>query len=287
MYTLGYIAQLRPPPPSLACLEKSILNYLLHVPNNAFRAVDFLNLRALGGPQIPSAVVLCKASCARTAIRTLPFWEASLRRVRDAAEEHLPFALYLSGQLLLPFWDNEPIAITLANGHSSVPSQLHLQLATHGHKRSRLQREVALFFRSALFPPDWGSVFHKRLSKMFGNLHEVDTFLSNGVAAKWDPAFLFLAKLNSHTAMCVIKTLANAWTTTHRLNESVRMRCIFGSEDPVVTKHYIVCDALARIVAEAGLVGLSSNVLCRLCIQNPDAIHACFMFVAFDNQSQR
>ena len=81
--------------------------------------------------------------------------------------------------------------------------------------------------------------------------------------------------------MCVIKTLTNAWTTTHRLNESVRIKCIFGCEDPDVTRHYIVCDALARIVAEAGLVGLSSNVLRRLCIQNPDAIHACFVFVAF------
>ena len=60
----------------------------------------------------------------------------------------------------------------------------------------------------------------------------------------------------------------------------MRIRCIFGCEDPDVTRHYIVCDALARIVAEAGLVGLSSNVLCRLCIQNPDAIHACFVFVA-------
>ena len=118
------------------------------------------------------------------ALVTLPHWEVSLERLCVTAEDHLPFERVINGMLSPAFWDNEPIAFSLANAVASVPSRLRRQIVMSGaalsasdSSKSRVQRDVALHFRSALFRPDWASVFQKRLAKMFGHVSDVSIFL--------------------------------------------------------------------------------------------------------------
>ena len=49
--------------------------------------------------------------------------------------------------------------------------------------------------------------------------------------------------------MCVIKTWANAWTTSLRMHEAAELPCISGCQDcKDDLEHYLVCDPLWTIV---------------------------------------
>ena len=44
--------------------------------------------------------------------------------------------------------------------------------------------------------------------------------------------------------MAVVKTWANAWTTSTRMHESTALKCIFGCEAKDCLDHYLSCDPL-------------------------------------------
>ena len=56
----------------------------------------------------------------------------------------------------------------------------------------------------------------------------------------------------SHISMSVLKTVCNAWTTTHRMHEVNRSMCIFGCTSQVDSLvHYLRCPVLAMPVSVA------------------------------------
>ena len=64
-----------------------------------------------------------------------------------------------------------------------------------------------------------------------------------------------LKKCGARVAMSVIKSWANAWTTSSRMHEAICLPCIFGCDDCTDSlNHYLICDPLWSIV-----ISCSSN----------------------------
>ena len=60
-----------------------------------------------------------------------------------------------------------------------------------------------------------------------------------------------LPKVKPQVCMSVFKTYIGGWTTTHRMNEPVKLSCFFGcqeAQDEML--HYIWCTPLWLLVAE-------------------------------------
>ena len=60
-----------------------------------------------------------------------------------------------------------------------------------------------------------------------------------------------LKNLGMRGATAVVKTWANAWTTTSRMHESKILTCIFGCEAQDCLDHYLCCDPLWTAVISA------------------------------------
>ena len=60
-----------------------------------------------------------------------------------------------------------------------------------------------------------------------------------------------LKKLGIRGATAVIKTWANAWTTSTRMHESKSLKCIFGCDAKDNLEHYLCCDPLWTAVISA------------------------------------
>ena len=56
--------------------------------------------------------------------------------------------------------------------------------------------------------------------------------------------FSMLRKLGVRGAMAVVKSWANAWTTSTRMHEPKRLTCIFGCDAEDSLDHYLRCDPL-------------------------------------------
>ena len=102
-------------------------------------------------------------------------------------------------------------------------------------------------------------------------------------APSWcDVLIRTLAPLKPHTAMCVFKTLIGGWTTSLRMHEPVKRRCIFGCNgewDDLY--HYLECPALWAI--SCGTLGCEVPIGFgqRLCMVDPSpercwALALCF-----------
>ena len=94
---------------------------------------------------------------------------------------------------------------------------------------------------------------------------------------------LTCASSNSHVhAMAWFKTVTNAWTTSYRMHEPIRLRCLFGCDAPDRIDHYMSCLTLWSILHEAfggklPTLYFRTNQFChRPLKQNADSHRHCF-----------
>ena len=82
--------------------------------------------------------------------------------------------------------------------------------------------------------------------------------------------------------MCWHKTIANGWTTTHRMHEPITWSCIFGCTDGQdELSHYISCPILLSVVHECFSTPFGPTVLDRLCIRSPSPQAAIMITTCF------
>ena len=86
-------------------------------------------------------------------------------------------------------------------------------------------------------------------------------------------------------SMSVIKSWANAWTTSGRMDEEVTLPCILGCEGcEDALSHYICCDPLWTAVISSSNGSeeqLQLSPLARLCLESPTLDCARQLTVAF------
>ena len=108
--TLGYIAQLLPPPQSLRKTEKSMTQRVLHLSNNVFPAALRHNCKDLGLPQCQSISVLAFGARRRAAATTLSTTHTCAALLNAAFEEFGPLSsLLTSKQSSSSYRKNSPV----------------------------------------------------------------------------------------------------------------------------------------------------------------------------------
>ena len=96
-------------------------------------------------------------------------------------------------------------------------------------------------FLTTVTPPCWPVTLMRKLDSL-DSLDDFDISLSTERIKHLSSC---LCKLGPRVAMAVVKSWANAWTTSLRMHEPLLLPCIFGcpgSQDEL--DHYIVCEPL-------------------------------------------
>ena len=95
-----------------------------------------------------------------------------------------------------------------------------------------------------LTPPDWCCTLNRKFEgfECLGDDFFIPSVVTDWLAAR-------LKGVGPRIAMCVLKSWANAWTTSLRMQEARELPCIFGCPDCVDDlEHYINCDPLWTVV---------------------------------------
>ena len=93
-----------------------------------------------------------------------------------------------------------------------------------------------------------------------------------------------MKKSGIRVAMALIKTWANAWTTSDRMHEDNLLPCIFGCEGDDALAHYLCCDPLWTAVISCSYKRtelLMQPPLVRLCLETPSVEGARLITIAF------
>ena len=119
-------------------------------------------------------------------------------------------------------------------------------------------------FKPALYFPDYVKLFRRRLYSLFPDCgHDIENIM-------WPTVFAEMRSLSVHQAMTVVKTLANAWTTTRRYHEDVRWQCIFGCPGCMdELQHYVVCIRLRRALFKATKIHGATSPIAYLGLLEP------------------
>jgi hypothetical protein len=90
------------------------------------------------------------------------------------------------------------------------------------------------------------------------------------VQADWFQRLLpALKECKPHSRMCLFKTFIGGWTTTYRMHEPTKFKCIFGCTDMLDDiRHYITCAPLWHIVGEVLEETPPLALSDRLCLTN-------------------
>ena len=72
--------------------------------------------------------------------------------------------------------------------------------------------------------------------------------------------------------MCVVKTWANAWATSHRMHEEIVLPCLFGCSQTDSLQHYLFCPILFGLL-RALHPDVSEMPLERIGLQNSSEIN--------------
>ena len=70
-------------------------------------------------------------------------------------------------------------------------------------------------------------------------------------AVDWQEYVADIRQNNGHVAICSLKTVVNAWTTSARMHEQVPRACIFGCGAGDTLMHYLTCPCLHYVVGVA------------------------------------
>ena len=281
---LGYIAQLTPPPPAIFPQEQAVLHHIMHMPTNAFERSVFANLGQIGCKAYNGIHHFCQATLLRASHKTIIGWDAQWRNLREQAAELLPLRLVAEGALCSTWWDTLPFVHHLASAFYGTGSfakskatcdNMHTVYA-QGNKRN-IQ---ALALKALCTQGDGYSfyfLFHRRCVPL-GVSHL-------GVLSRRDVhAALECAKLVNHsTSIAWLKTVTNAWCTSHRMHETNKLNCIFGCRtSPDRLDHYITCNLLWSLLHEAFGGDFTPCLFARLNFSMPCERNLYILAAAFD-----
>ena len=247
--TLTYVAQLALPPKHLVAQERHVLTRLIHAPPNAFSRTDCFSLAGWGSVRIRSMYVDLIATAVRAATCTISTWEENHSMLIQSDWRSL--AMMHCGQLAPDFWDSPPIASTLRDASLGFPGHPLLggilpeiiaeakrsRAILEPGKKFKFQRFIAERLRAALYPDSIPALVKRRYS-----------VLDPGVPFEeivFEEIKLFISRLSPAWATSILKTWANAWTTSYRMHEPTLRSCVFGcpgERDDL--HHYLRCQSL-------------------------------------------
>ena len=191
-----------------------------------------------------------------------------------------------SGQWWGSHWDAPAFASNLQDASLGFPRNLKVResgtlvldkLQTGSCRHGSIQKDIFQILSNGIHVDDTATLITRRLRQAFciddSDVIRVDL-----------PNFQsLLCSLPTSVCTVVLKTVVNAWTTSHRLHETSLHPCLFGCRDGTdELKHYLKCGRLWRAVLWSRRCKyVSAPVLERLCLFNPSHTSAIDLVVAF------
>ena len=275
--TLSYIMQFCFPPAWLLRKERWCLAKILHIPYKAYPDTAYFAFRQWGGIDCVSVKALSFACLLRMATKTAPGWQQHFLALKAVAEEHLPALRVCQEKLYPPFWDTEAFVCVLfqtVKSASSIPFTLSRARVRESARERRRdleplvphpfsipsrelmpvqQADAYISFLKLQVPDDfWIRFISRRLGPLLGCDLRLQGYLFGAL-------FRTLKRAPLHIAMCFLKTVANAWPTSHRLHLEVRSKCLFGCAAADSLCHYLKCIDLHWAIS----VVLKDPLLCN------------------------
>ena len=242
----SYVAQLLPLPPKFMQFERGCLHTVLRMPQNSLCHGDLLNLDRLGGPKLRSMAAACVAANVRTSLKTVTSWAQWIPQLKQAAESCLPLGPLVKEVLTTACWDSPPIALSLseaAGGMQKEPrwapalGEVISKLAGNLTSKTPIQKLIYKALASKSFINSLDVTISRRLSGLF-QPYSLD--FQNSILL--DVCFATLKKNSVSVATKVIKTWTNAWATSYRYHEGIKLPCLFGCSNSRDDQgHYFNC----------------------------------------------
>ena len=139
----------------------------------------------------------------------------------------------------LPCWAKDLVLTTMRRTLLILPSPCFLPVEI-SRRRGKAYRLPFYDLLQSFSVHDWG-----------GTLVRKNGFLKSDPCCDWvlsppldNSLCVLLKQLGVRCTTAVIKSWANAWTTSTRMHESERLSCIFGCGGDDCLDHYLVCDPL-------------------------------------------
>ena len=197
----------------------------------------------------------------RTACKTIVGWQSQFDMLVSESMEHLCLLEIGEARLCSRWWDTKPFVSHLHDAYWGVGDFSACSIAC-GRMRQLCGDSSSEFSRSA--PPlrsiqalamkgvlenDGKYSFYKLLHRRclplglaeFGVISPSDVDRAPTCACS-----------NSHVhAIAWLKTVANAWTTSYRMHERTRLKCLFGCDAPDRIDHYLDCYILWSILHDS------------------------------------
>ena len=135
---------------------------------------------------------------------------------------------------------------------------------------------------SQWYPCRWTEFVRRRLVGPF----RLDRAIASTLDFDFDfqRVFRVLSGLPYHIAMTWVKTIANGWATSSRLNKDTISPCIFcHSPGCDQLLHYLGCDVFCKLLqdnSEAPLA-FARGMISKLALDPCDILHIKFIFVSF------
>ena len=279
---LMYKMQLLWLPSTFMQAERVALQHILHMATNSLDHASFFHLGLLGGPDIISTLATNAAVLMRSGLKTFTNWRPLWSKLQSAFNEHLSLADWHLKKIYPSWWSEPPMVFTLAaaaNGFPALPlfrcagaaalsdklnASTHCTIDRNYGRLPSTQSIAYKRFKPALYNSDFVKLFRRRLYSLFPDFgNDIESIM-------WPNVFAAMRSLSMHQAMTVVKTLANAWTTTRRYHEEVRWRCIFGCPGCMdELQHYVVCIRLRRALFKATKIHGAASPIAYLGLLEP------------------
>ena len=237
--TLGYIAQLLPPPININKIEVHIGSRLLHAPGGSLSrslmaaAPWLLSTRLV----LPSA--LCWATWVRARLGTFRHLADLGAELIDHAEVSLPMAAQHRGESSPCFWRTSAIAVQWLRPRSldRPPREVRAVLAAVAAgvaARDLGERKIQKFILDAWLKDRFPKhVQENDLRDRIGR--HFDTPVANMIVSSWKT---LVAKRKPHTLQCYVRSILYAWPTSERHHTDPR-GCLLCDRGADAQSHYL------------------------------------------------
>ena len=262
-----------------------MLARIMRCPYNAFSRADFFNLHKWGSVRIRSVFVFLIATLVRAALQTMTVWKDWFDLLRSC--EYRTLEMLNSGSLCVDHWDSPPIAQTLHRAsmgfadHSLlggvlpniIKKALRLQAPSASKSKFSFQRYIAHELGEALYPDSISVLVRRRFRVLQPSIP--------WASIDFNVLQTFMRDLSPAWSTSIIKTWANAWTTSSRMHEHVRLSCVFGCQRASdELSHYLVCVRFHRLLYPR-LPGEEDNSSQRLILVQPTRERALALVTLF------
>ena len=255
--TLGYVAQIHPPPASLLKAERSAVQRVFHFLNNTLPANLYYRLQTIGAPQPASIQALSYAARYRAAVKTITVWRQRKVELDAIRDEHAPFGwLHQRAIRSNPWWDTWPVVDLISQAAEGFGGRFgdlatldkttarvagvsqatgKLVVPHSGAKRLGLQAEAHRIILPRLFSDSFPDEAIRRLLMWFPDLASCPTLVSDVTRT-----FKTIRKYKPFFVIGLVRTWFNGWITSYRVHTH-KKNCIFGclAEDRLL--HYVEC----------------------------------------------